>query len=91
MSNQVVKLQKLDNLTFDNLKGFEKAAILVNYLGPNATKALLKRMDDGDDIQGYVRPWVDLTRDQIALLHADYPNPQGFALALQSKLKELNT
>jgi hypothetical protein len=53
--------------------------------------SVLKRMDDGDDIQGYVRPWVDLTRDQIALLHADYPNPQGFALALQSKLKELNT
>jgi hypothetical protein len=37
------------------------------------------------------RTWVGLTLDQIALLHANYPNPQGFALALQAKLKEKNT
>ena len=37
------------------------------------------------------RTWVGLTLDQIALLHANYPNPQGFALALQAKLKERNT
>jgi hypothetical protein len=35
--------------------------------------------------------WVGLTMDEIALLHANYPNPQGFALALQAKLKERNT
>ena len=35
--------------------------------------------------------WVNLTLDEIALLHANYPNPQGFALALQAKLKEKNT
>jgi len=37
------------------------------------------------------RTWVGLTMDEIALLHANYPNPQGFALALQAKLKERNT
>jgi hypothetical protein len=36
------------------------------------------------------RTWVGLTLDEIALLHANYPNPQGFALALQAKLKERN-
>jgi flagellar motor switch protein FliG len=48
MSSGVVRLAKLDNVDFDHLKGFEKAAILVNYLGPEAAKRLLKRMDDGD-------------------------------------------
>jgi flagellar motor switch protein FliG len=44
----VVRLQKLEDVDFDSLKGFEKAAILVNYLGADAAKKLLKRMDDGD-------------------------------------------
>ena len=43
-----VKLQKPDHFDFDSLRGFEKAAILVNYLGPEAAKVLLKRMDDSD-------------------------------------------
>jgi hypothetical protein len=37
------------------------------------------------------RTWVGLTLNEIALIHANYPNPQGFALALQAKLKEKNT
>jgi flagellar motor switch protein FliG len=44
----VIRLLKPDHIEFDNLRGFEKAAILVNYLGPEAAKKLLKRMDDGD-------------------------------------------
>jgi hypothetical protein len=36
------------------------------------------------------RTWVGLTTDEIAVIHANYPNPQGFALALQAKLKEKN-
>ena len=44
----IVRLQKLENVDFENLKGFEKAAILMNYLGPDAAKKLLKRMEDGD-------------------------------------------
>lgn len=43
-----MKLSKVDNLTFESLKGFEKAAILINYLGKDAIKILLKRLDDGD-------------------------------------------
>ncbi len=46
--SSVVRLQKSENVDYDVLKGFEKAAILMNYLGPEACKKLLKRMDDGD-------------------------------------------
>src|SRR3954464_164218 len=43
-----IRLQKLDHVDYDSLRGFEKAAILVNYLGSQAAKTLLKHMDDGD-------------------------------------------
>ena len=42
---RVVKQEAID---YENLKGFEKAAILINYLGKDAVKVLLKNMDDGD-------------------------------------------
>jgi len=35
--------------------------------------------------------WVGLTDDEIALINADYPHPQGFARAIEAKLKEKNT
>lgn len=44
----IVRLTKAEQIDYENLKGFEKAAVLVNYLGPEAAKKLLKRMDDGD-------------------------------------------
>ncbi|RYZ77279.1 MAG: flagellar motor switch protein FliG [Proteobacteria bacterium] len=44
----MVRLTKAEQIDYENLKGFEKAAVLVNYLGPEAAKKLLKRMDDGD-------------------------------------------
>jgi len=37
------------------------------------------------------RTWVDLTDDEIALIHADNPHPQGFARAILAKSKEKNT
>ena len=37
------------------------------------------------------RTWVDLTNDEIALIHADNPHPQGFARAILAKSKEKNT
>lgn len=37
------------------------------------------------------KPWVGLTNNEIALLNADYPHPQGFARALEAKLREKNT
>jgi hypothetical protein len=36
------------------------------------------------------RTWVDLTNDEIALIHADNPHPQGFARAVLAKSKEKN-
>lgn len=44
----VIRLSKPDAVDYNDLKGFEKAAILVNYLGADAAKKLLKHMDDGD-------------------------------------------
>src|SRR5687767_4076937 len=43
-----VRLQRLDNVKYEELRGFEKAAILVNYLGPDAAKKLFRHCDDGD-------------------------------------------
>lgn len=43
-----MKLLRVDNLEFENLKGFEKAAILVNYLGPQSLKSLFKELEDAD-------------------------------------------
>ena len=37
------------------------------------------------------RTWVGLTVNEIALINADYPLPQGFAQAIEAKLKEKNT
>ncbi|OFZ20296.1 MAG: flagellar motor switch protein FliG [Bdellovibrionales bacterium RBG_16_40_8] len=42
------RILKLENISFEKLRGFEKAAILLNYLGPNAAKMLFKHVDDGD-------------------------------------------
>ena len=43
-----IRLHKIDTLEYDGLRGFEKAAILVNYLGPEAAKSLFKHLDDAD-------------------------------------------
>lgn len=43
-----MKLFKPENLQYESLRGFEKAAILINYLGPNAIKILFKGLDDAD-------------------------------------------
>ncbi|MCC6137127.1 MAG: flagellar motor switch protein FliG [Bdellovibrionaceae bacterium] len=42
------KLKKTDNIDYRTLKGFEKAAILVNYLGKDAAKVFFKNMDEAD-------------------------------------------
>lgn len=42
------KLIRLENIQFDELRGFDKAAILLNYLGPDTAKKLLPHADDGD-------------------------------------------
>ena len=42
------KLLKPENIEYENLRGFEKAAILINYLGANALRVLFKSLEDGD-------------------------------------------
>ncbi len=39
---------KIENLDYDALRGIDKAAILINYLGKEAIKILFTKMDDGD-------------------------------------------
>lgn len=41
-------LKKIENIKFEELKGFEKAAILLNYLGKDATTQMLQFLDDAD-------------------------------------------
>ena len=43
-----MKLSKPEHIEYENLRGFEKAAILINYLGPDAIRTLFKTLDDGD-------------------------------------------
>ena len=43
-----MKIHKPEVLEYEQLKGFDKAAILINYLGTDAVKVLLKHMDDAD-------------------------------------------
>jgi flagellar motor switch protein FliG len=43
-----MRIQKVEDISYEALRGFEKAAILLNYLGPLAAKILFKRTDDGD-------------------------------------------
>lgn len=42
------KLIKFESISYESLRGFEKAAILVNYLGKDALRVLLKGLEDGD-------------------------------------------
>lgn len=42
------KLMRPENIEYESLRGFEKAAILINYLGASALRVLFKNLDDGD-------------------------------------------
>ncbi len=44
----MTKLIKIENIRFEDLRGFEKAAILINYLGPTALKNLFAKVEDAD-------------------------------------------
>jgi flagellar motor switch protein FliG len=44
----MAKLYKIENVEFEKLRGFEKAAILINYLGKDAIGTLFKGLEDAD-------------------------------------------
>ena len=58
MNAGIIRLNRLDNVNYEELRGFEKAAILINYLGPDACRKLFKFVDDGDvrKLLGVVEP-----------------------------------
>ncbi|MEQ1721733.1 MAG: flagellar motor switch protein FliG [Pseudobdellovibrio sp.] len=43
-----MRSSRFENLEYDQLRGVDKAAILINYLGKDAIKVLFQTMDDGD-------------------------------------------
>lgn len=43
-----MRASKIDNIEFESLRGVDKAAILLNYLGKDAISVLFKKMDDTD-------------------------------------------
>ena len=43
-----MRVTKFENIDYAALRGIDKAAILVNYLGKDAIKVIFKKMDDGD-------------------------------------------
>lgn len=43
-----MRVSKFENVNYDELRGIDKAAILVNYLGKDAIKIVFKKMDDGE-------------------------------------------
>lgn len=43
-----MRISRFDNLEYDQLRGVDKAAILINYLGRDAIKVLFQKMDDTD-------------------------------------------
>ena len=51
----------------------------------------VKTYHDFEPLPVAPKPWVGLTDNEIALINTDYPNPQGFARAIEAKLKEKNT
>ena len=44
----IMRISRYDNLDYDQLRGVDKAAILINYLGKEAIKILFTKMDDTD-------------------------------------------
>jgi hypothetical protein len=91
--------------TFDGAKWLTKYDVKIQFSDRDIAYAMKDRIDkflQGEDYRSMYlkvrdelaelqqRTWQGLTTDEIAVLHANYPNPQGFALALQAKLKELN-
>ena len=50
-------------------------------------------IEDDDDIQAYVKPWVGLTDEEIERLHTAWVLGGGFrqlCTAIEAKLKEKN-
>jgi len=48
-------------------------------------------IEDDDDIQQYVRPWVGLTDEEISELIRATHNTGSFVRAIEQLLKEKNT
>ena len=43
-----MRVTRFENLDYEQLRGVDKAAILINYVGKDAIKVLFQKMEDGD-------------------------------------------
>src|SRR5436190_1100787 len=43
-----MRIGRIENLEYEQLRGIDKAAILINYIGKDAIKVLFKKMEDTD-------------------------------------------
>ena len=52
-----------------------------------------RRVEDDDDIQDYVKPWVDLTDDEMLMIYGQDHEGKKYNLGrmVQQALKEKNT
>jgi hypothetical protein len=50
-----------------------------------------RQIEDDDDIQEYVRPWVGLTDEERQEIHGSTKSPYDDLLLLEAILKEKNT
>ena len=88
-------LKKIDNIVFDGLRGFEKCAILLNYLGPAACKVLLAHIDDGEirkllaTMQKFRIVPVEITKKVLEEYYEMISESQDYIFSEQSTTKDV--
>lgn len=88
------KLIKIENIKFDELRGFDKAAILLNYLGVEAAKKLFPMCEDGDirKLLGIMQKYrivpVDVTKRVLEEYYEMISESQEYIFSEKSTSKE---
>ena len=83
-------LPRACNLAGVDYQTFLKIKAYMPVTPPQRTEPKIGCVNHDCDKCKAQRTWVGLTDDEIALINADYPLPQGFAKAIEAKLKQKN-
>ena len=84
-------LPRACNLAGVDYQTFLKIKAYMPVTPPQRTETKIGCVNHDCDKCKAQRTWVGLTDNEIALINADYPLPQGFAKAIEAKLKQKNT
>lgn len=90
----MAKIMRLEEVTYEKLRGFEKSAILLNYLGPTAAKLLFKHVDDGDirrllgTMQKFRVVPVDVTKKVLEEFYEMISESEDYIFSEKSTQKE---